>query len=138
MGLGTIFNNLGQNVIPSVLTKVLPDLCTIQALNPTSDGAGGYTQGTPTTAYSSIPCAYEPLSGAKFDVNGKLLSTNAYRVTLPTHYNNAGTQTRIQLDPTVHRIVTATRGNEPAKTFRIVSIADDMGVVFEVLVEREN
>lgn len=138
MGLGTIFNNLGQNVIPSVLTKVLPDLCTIQALNPTSDGAGGYTQGTPTTAYPSIPCAYEPLSGARFDTNGKLLSINAYRVTLPTHYNNAGTQTRIQLDPTVHRIVTATRGNEPAKTFRIVSIADDMGVVFEVLTEREN
>jgi hypothetical protein len=124
--------------MPRVLAKVLPDLCTIQALNPVSDGAGGFTQGTPTNAYTSVPCAYEPLSGARFDNNGKLLSINAYKVTLPTHYNNAGTQTRINLDPTVHRIVTATRGNEPAKTFRIVSIADDAGVVFEVLTEREN
>lgn len=136
--LSEIFDELGQETIPEIASEVFPDTCTIQALNPTSDGAGGYTQGTPTNAYTSIPCAYEPLSGARFDTNGKLLSINAYKVTLPTHYNNAGTQTRINLDPTVHRIVTATRGNEPAKTFRIVSIADDMGVVFEVLCDREN
>jgi hypothetical protein len=133
-----VFDNLGQVLMPDALAFCLPDLCTIQALNPTSDGAGGYTYGTPTSAYTSIPCAYEPLSGARFDTNGKLLSTNAYRVTIPTHYNNAGTPTRINLDPTIHRIVVATRGNEPAKTFRISAIADDLGVVFEVLCEREN
>jgi hypothetical protein len=121
--------------MPSVLSKVLPDTCTIQAIAPVSDGAGGFTQGTPTSAYTSVPCAYEPLSGSRFDINGKLLSTNAYKVTLPTH-TSAGT--RINLDPTIHRVVTATRGNEPAKTFRIMSIADDSGVVFEVLCEREN
>lgn len=131
----SIFNELGQTIMPSVLATVLPDLCTIQALNPSSDGAGGYTYGAPTNAYTSVPCAYEPLSGARFDVNGKLLSTNAYRVTLPTH-SSAGT--RINLDPTVHQILVAARGNEPAKTFRISAIADDLGVVFEVLTEREN
>lgn len=137
-GTASIFNDLGQTIIPSVLSKVLPDLCTIQATAPTTDGAGGFTQGTPTNAYTGVPCGYEPLSGTRLDANGKLLSVNAYQVTLPTHYDNAGTPTRINLDPTVHRIVTTARGNEPSKTFRIVSIADDMGVVFEVLTEREN
>jgi hypothetical protein len=45
---------------------------------------------------------------------------------------------RINLDPKAHRLVVAARGNEPAKTFRIISIGDDQGVVFEVICEREN
>ena len=138
MSLSATFNTLGQTIIPNVFAAVMPDTCTITANNPVTDGAGGFTQSTPTNAYTGIPCAYEPASGARIDANGKLLSVNAYKVTLPTHYKLADVPTRINLNPTVHRIVTAARGNEPVKTFRIVSIADDMGVVFEVLAEREN
>ena len=138
MSLTSVFNTLGQRIIPQVASAVFPDTLSITAETPVSDGGGGFSSSTTATDYSSIPCAYEPLSGTRADANGKLLSTEAFTVTIPTHYNLAGTMTRINLNPTTHKLVVASRGNEPAKTFRIVSIADEMGVVFEVLAEKEN
>jgi hypothetical protein len=124
--------------MPQVALATFPDLLTVTAETPVSDSGGGFSSSSTTNAYTNIPCAYEPLSGSSFDTNGKLLSVNAYKVTVPTHYNNAGTMTRINLNPATHRLVVTARGNEPVKVFRIVSIADDMGVVFEVTCEKEN
>jgi hypothetical protein len=138
MSTAAVLNNLGQTILPRALAYALPDTLTVQGETQASDSGGGYYVSANTNAYTSVPCAYEPLGGARFDANGKLLSTNAYRVTMPTHYNNAGTPTRINLNPASHRLIVASRGNEPAKTFRIVSVSDDAGAVFEVTCEREN
>lgn len=138
MSTAAIFNKLGQTLIPNALAIALPDTCTITAETTSAGTGGGRIKTGTSNAYSSIPCAYEPLGGARFDSADKLVSTNAYKVTLPTHYSNSGTPTRINLDPKTHKIVVGARGNEPAKTFRIISIADDLGVVFEVVCQKEN
>jgi hypothetical protein len=138
MSLAAVFNTLGQDVMPLVAAAVFPDLLSITAETLVSDSGGGYSSSSTSTAYSSIPCAYEPLSGNRFDSAGKLVSTQAYKVTIPTHYDVAGTATRINLNPATHKLVVAARGNEPAKTFRIVAAPDEMGVIYEVLAEKEN
>lgn len=129
---------LGKVHFPYVFSQIFADTCTIVSVAPTSDGAGGYTQGTPTNSYTNIPVEYKPAGGAKYDTNGKLISIKAYTVTIPTHYDNAGTPTRINIDPTIHRIVTNTRGNELAKTFRIMSVGDEIGIEFVLTCEKEN
>jgi hypothetical protein len=136
--ISEFYNDLGQEYFPYLADRMFSDLLTITAETPVSDGGGGFSSSATTNAYTNIPCAYEPLSGSRFDTNGKLLSVNAYRVTIPTHYDNAGTMTRINLNPATHRLVVASRGNEPAKVFRIVSVGDEMGIVFEVTCEKEN
>jgi hypothetical protein len=88
--------------------------------------------------YSNIRCDYKPAGGARYDSNGKLISVKAYTVTLPTHYNNAGTPTLIALDPTILRIVTNVRANIAAKTFRIMSIGDEIGIEYVITCEKEN
>ena len=133
MSLAAVFNTLGQTVVPSIAAAVFPDTLNVQGETLTSDSGGGYYVSANANANTSIPCAYEPLSGQRFDSAGKLLSTELYKVTMPTH-TSAGA--RINLSPT-HRLIVTARGNEPQKTFRIVSIGDEQGVVFEVVCERE-
>lgn len=135
MTLTAHFNTLGQSVIPQVMALGMPDLCTITAETVTSGSGGGQVKTGTTNAYTSVPCKYVPKTGSRFTSADKLVSVNVYVVHLPTH-TAAGT--RINLDPKTHKIIVTARGNEPAKTFRIVSIADKQGVVFEVTAEREN
>lgn len=138
MSVATTYNNLGQTILPRALARVLPDTLTVKGQTLVSDSGGGYYVSATADVYTSVPCTYEPLGGQRFDSAGKLLSSTAYRVTMPTHYDDGGVATRINLDPTTHRLLVASRGNEPAKTFRIVSINDDSGAVFEVACEKEN
>ena len=138
MSLASVFNTLGQNVIPQIAAAAFPDTLSVQGETLTSDSGGGFYPSATANDYTSIPCAYEPLSGQRTDLNGKLISVGLYTVTMPTHYSLAGVPTRINLDPKEHRLIVNSRGNEPAKTFRIISIQDDAGVVFEVVCEREN
>jgi hypothetical protein len=137
MSLATVFNRLGQTVIPGVAAAAFPDTLTVETPTLTSDNAGGFYPSATVSTYTNIPCAYEPQGGGKTDANGKLLSVENYKVTMPTHYSLAGVPTRINLNPTRQRLVITARGNEPAKTMRMMSIADDMGVCFEVFCQRE-
>lgn len=136
MSLAAVFNKLGQIVVPKVAAAAFPDTLTVYADTLAQD-SGGATRKTGTTAaYSSVPCAYEPLQiERRIEQGAKLLSSQEYRITMPTHTAN---QTRINLDPKTHRLTVAARGNEPAKTFRIIAIGDQMGVNYEVLCQREN
>lgn len=138
MSYADAMTRLGKVTYPYIFSKVFADTCSIVAVAPTSDGAGGYTQGTPTTVYSNIRCDYKPAGGARYDSNGKLISVKTYIVTLPTHYDVAGTPTLIALDPTIHRIVTNVRGNITAKTFRIMSVGDEIGLEYVLTCEKED
>jgi hypothetical protein len=123
--------------MPKVLAAVLPDTCTITAETTSAGSGGGRIKTATSNAYTSVPCAYEPIQkfGWQKDQGDKIVSTQIYKVTMPTH-TAAGT--RINLDPKTHRIVVAARGTEPAKTFRIQNVGDDMGVVYVVIAAREN
>lgn len=136
-----VLNDLGSAVLPQVFSSLktagLVDTMTIKAESATStDSGGGRVKGTASDAYTLVPVSYEPLRntrGARFQAGDKAVSTQQYLITLPTHHGGS----RINLDPKIHRFVTNTRGNEPAKTFRIISVGDVSGVVFEVICQRE-
>ena len=138
MSTAAAFNRLGQRSIPSALARAFPDTLSVVKDTPQSDGGGGFYSSVQASDYTNIPCAYEPKGGTRYDSAGKLLSNAIYLVTMPTHYSLNGTPTRINLNPAIHRLVVNTRGNEPAKTFRIVKVGDDLGVVYEVVCDREN
>jgi hypothetical protein len=135
VSLAAVFNNLGQNVIPSIAAKVFPDIMTIVEYTSIQDTGGGTYQ-TSDNAYTDLPCAYEPerFVDRKETSSNKTLSRQRYIVTLPVFHEGA----RVDIDPVKHRFVVDERGLEPEKTFRIISIRDHAGVVFEAVCEREN
>lgn len=133
-----LLNELGQTVLPSVFSSLnaagIVDTMTIKAESAASTGSGGERiKGTATNAYTNVPVAIEPEDQTMRTVAGdKPTPTGRYTLTFPTHYDNAGTPTRINVDPKIHRFVINTRGNEPAKTFRMIGQPrNDGGVVFE-------
>lgn len=135
--LTDIYNELGQDIFPDVWPVVAPDTMTIVAETITKDSQGRAIKSATANAYTSIPVTYETLPFAFGDrrVQGeRSVSVQEYILTFPTH-TAAGS--RINLDPEKHRLIVDARGNEPAKTFRISSINDNTGAIYEVLCERE-
>lgn len=131
MSLASIFDTLGQTVIPDIAAKVFPDTMDVMAAAPTSDNAGGTVKGTPAAVYASVPVAVEhapKISDDRTDKAGKLYSISHYWLTFPTHQGGS----RINLDAT-HRLKVLARGNEPARTFRIVRIGNEQGVNYSAL-----
>ncbi len=137
MNLASVFNTLGQTVIPDIASKVFPDTMTIKAEgNATTGTGGGRIKGTATDYLTGVPVAYEATGSndkSQMLAGDKAISTQQYILTFATHKSGS----RINLDPKVHRLVVDARGNEPAKAFRIITIKDSMGVVFEAVCERE-
>ncbi len=139
MSLAAVFDKLGQSTMPAVAAKVFPDTMTIKSESASTIGTGGgRIKGTVSDYKTSVPCAYEPITARRDRpmAGDKLVTTQRYMVTLPTH--QAGS--RINLDPKIHRFIVNARtspGTEPAKTFRIISVGDQSGVVFETVCERE-
>lgn len=136
MSLAAVFDKLGQSIIPTIASKVFPDLLDVVEQSTTSDGAGGRIKAT-EIIYPSIPCAYEPNSRNEYRTTrgDRMASVQEYLVTFPTHDD---VQDRLNIDPAIHRLSVQARGNEPAKTFRIIALRDDAGVVFEAICERQN
>lgn len=125
--------------MPTVTAAVFPDTMTITAETNTQGSGGGQIKGGTSNAYTNIPVAYKPLSsGQRAQYADKLVSSEGYQLTMPTHYNNSGTPTRINLDPKTHSLIVNARGDEPAKSFRIIVVGDKQGVVFEVIADKEN
>lgn len=137
--LAEVFNMLGQTVMPIVGAAAFPDTMTIKSESASTIGTGGERiKGTTTDAYTAVPVAYEPTQIEKrVSAGDRPISSLQYTLTLPTHYTDEGTVKRINLDPKLHRLIVNARGNEPAKTFRILAIRDISGVVFEAVCEKE-
>lgn len=135
-----VLNDLGQTILPSVFSSLnsagLVDTMTIKSESASStDTGGGRVKGTASDAYTSVPVSYEPAqsSNTRIMSGDKSISIQQYALTFPTHQSGS----RINLDPKIHRLIVNARGNEPAKTFRIIAIKDVSGVVFEAICERE-
>ncbi len=132
-----VLNDLGQSIIPGVFAALnnagLTDTMTVYGESLTSDSGGGFRK-TQTTIYSSVPVTYKPNTNNSRNAQGeRQLSVNEYILTFPT---TSPSGTRYTVTPS-HRLVIAAR-DEPAKTFRIISIADRGGVVYEAICVKEN
>jgi hypothetical protein len=91
------------------------------------DGAGGFTPGTPANAYASVPVAVEiDKKGNRVDAAGKLIALQTYILTFPSQ-TTAGAL--IDIDLATDRLVVDARSPQPAKTYKIVCPAEEMGVV---------
>lgn len=138
-----VFNKLGQQILPKVFGKLngvgLTDLMDIKGETTTAGTGGGRIRSAETNAYQNVPVVYEPLSDSfRFQQGDQIMSTQGYLLKFPTH-SPAGV--RYNIDPRRHRLVVKARtapGTEPAKTFRIVSIRDVMGNIFEADCIMEN
>src|SRR5690242_11962810 len=120
--IGDEISYIGQVEVPA-LGDDFPDRLNVQSETSASDAGGGYYDSGNTSVYSDIPCVYVPLKGNKTDANGKLVSINGYEITMPVYTSDGS---RINLDDS-HRLVVQARGEEPEKTFQIVSIGDELG-----------
>lgn len=114
-------------------TKGLTDTMSISSATNIVDSGGAIGKQTWNADYENVPCSFETKSGNRNIQGGKPLSEQEYLMTFPTHLNGS------RIDLTVeHKFIVNSRGNEPAKTFRIIAIQDVQGVVFEVVCVKEN
>lgn len=134
-----VLEQLNEIILPSIFGSLqnvgIVDTMTIYERTQTRDAAGGVVKSAGVAAYEAIPVSYEPVQfKTQFDANGKVLSSQQYKLTCPITYNDI----RLDIDASKHYFVVDARGYEPAKTFRPFTIRDDSGVVFEIIAEREN
>jgi len=138
-----VFNKLGQSVLPKVFNKLsgvgLTDLMSVTGETTTAGTGGGRIKSATTTVYSNIPCIFEPSGSGMKNVNqSKIMSEQEYTLKFPTH-SSAGV--RYTINPELHRLVIQARsapGDEPQKTFRILTIKDKQGNLYEAKVVKED
>jgi hypothetical protein len=141
--MANVFNELGQRILPKVFGKLsgvgLTDLMDVKGETVTSGTGGGRIKSASTTVYSNIPVIFKPKeTGVRMMQAERLTSEQEYILTFPSH-TAAGV--RYAIDPKVHRLQIKARtapGTEPAKTFRIVSIKDLQGNLYEAEAIRED
>ena len=133
--LGNELSAIAQTEIPA-LADDFPDTLSI-VQDTSTPGPGGGQIKTGTSNYKTgVPCIYEPAKDGTVFINAdKMGSLQPYKITLPIYWpaNN-----RISVDPQTHTLVIDARGSEPQKVFRIDSVKDIVGVLFEVLAGKED
>lgn len=141
--MSDVFDKLGRSVLPRVFDKLngvgLSDLMDVKGETTTAGTGGGRIKSAQTTVYSNIPVIFEPKNNGYRNMGGEqAVSNQDYTLKFPTH-STAGT--RYNIDPKVHRLVIQARvapADEPSKTFRIISIRDLQGNMYEAECVREN
>lgn len=136
MAMADVFNRLGERVIPSVASKVFPDRMNILREISVSDGGGGIIKsGSNAVNPAPIPCVYEPFTDKGYKaVEGEALTSRVqYKVTFPTNQNGESVDFKSS-----DRIRVLARGNQLEKTFKVIGIKNDSGVIYEAVTELED
>jgi hypothetical protein len=136
-----IFNKLGQDIMPTIFDKLqdvgLTESMTVHRKSAAStDAGGGRVKGAATMVYYGVPVSVEPASSERRAMQGdKPLSSHSHDLVFPTHdaFGN-----NLVIDPSTDRLVVDARGNESAKTFRVIAIASDAGIMFRAHCEKED
>lgn len=129
-------NELGENWHPEVAAAYFTDTCSIKSHSVTKSSSKAAVKGPESVAYSNVPVVYKSVNTDSLrDQAGKLRSVREYVLTIPTHEADG---TRIDFDIEIHSIDVDARGNEPAKSFRPISVGDIQGVILEIVCEKEN
>lgn len=141
--MAKVFDKLGQSVLPKVFSKLsgvgLTDLMTVQGETTSAGTGGGRVKSATTAVYANVPVVFAPKeSGFKAIEGEQGVSRQVYTLKFPSHAANG---TRYNIDPKSHRLIVQARtdgGDEPQKTFRILSIRDLQGNLFEADCVKEN
>lgn len=138
MSLASIFNQLGQSIIPDVMAIAMPDTLSVIVETSTAGTGGGRIKTTEAANVNwvGIPCKYEPIQkfGWLKEQAEMPVGTQIYLVTLPTYHN--GVRVALTIN---HKLKVAARGLEPVKTFKVVQPpGDKQGVVWEVVATKDS
>lgn len=141
--MSKVFDKLGRTVLPKVFDKLsgvgLSDLMDVKAKTTAVGAGGGRIKSAETTVYEDIPVVYAPKNNGYRNMNGdQSVSNQDYTLQFPTH---SKTGILYEIDPRIHRLHIQSRAypsDEPAMIFRILSIRDLQGNMFEADVVREN
>jgi hypothetical protein len=135
MSSADVFNEIADDM-GEILPESFPDTLTVVTEGTAAGTAGMKVNAASSNTYTGVPCIYEQIEKFAWrkDQADKNLSTQKYKVTIPTHHNGS----RMTLTPANQRLIVAARGDEPAFTLRMDSVATDMGVVFVVIASKEN
>ena len=133
--LDTLAQTMATAVMPALANAGVVETMSVVRTPQVEDGAGGFTPGTPTNAYTSVPVAVEiDKKGNRVDAAGKLIALQTYILTFPSQ-TTAGAL--IDIDLATDRLVVNARSPQPAKTYKIVCPAEEMGVVNAYVCVRE-
>ena len=133
--LDTLATTMATAVMPALANAGVVETMSVVRTPQVSDCAGGFTPGTPTNAYASVPVAVEiDKKGNRVDAAGKLIALQTYILTFPSQ-TTAGAL--IDIDLATDRLVVDARSPQPAKTYKIVCPAEEMGVVNAYVCVRE-
>lgn len=140
--MADVLNKLGQDIIPSVMSKLqgvgLTETMTIKRETATVGTGGGKIKGSTTDVYTAVPVVVEPTSSdARFIQADQPRSVQEYKLTFATH-DTAATPNRIAVDIATDRFYVNARGNEPAKVYRAITIPEQQGVNYEAVCVRED
>ncbi len=141
--MANVLNQLGQRILPTVFGKLsgvgLTDLMDVKGTVTAQGTGGGRIKAEAETVYCNVPVIFEAKeSGRRMPQGDRMTSVQEYILKFPSH-NAAGS--RYAIDPTKHRLVVKARrvdGDEPQKVFRILSIKDLQGNLYEAVVMRED
>lgn len=138
MSLASMFNALGQTIIPQITAAAFPDTCSVMVETSSADTGGGRikTLEAANADWVGIPCKYEPIQkfGWLKEQAEMPVGTQIYLVTLPVYHEG----NRVNLTGN-HKIKVAARGEEPIKTFKVVQPPGDrMGVTWEVVATKDS
>jgi hypothetical protein len=132
--LGDVLDELAETIIPEVAEIVFPDTCFIKRQTETKDAKGVIERTWEDLNVIAIPCTYEPKTRSrKDDGTGQWTSLMEYYLTMPTNYDESLIELEVD-----DRIEVQARGNQPVKTFKVIAVKNDSGVVNEVICNLEN
>lgn len=139
MGFDQVTDYLATRGVPQIAKSLFPDILTIVKETVTQNAGGDFVKSGETVSYGDIPCRARPMERHEYrdQYADKLLSVEGYIVTLPKYKVVDGTPSRINIDPTIHRLKVNARGEEPEKVFRIIAIRA-YEANFEVVCGKEN
>ncbi len=109
--MSNLFTGSDLNYITSMQGELMPDLCTLRAVTNTSDGSGGWTEGTSDTA--NVPCRLMMNSGSESVRANQVTAERSYILTIPKTYT----------------ITPRTRVIKAGVTYEVVSVNDGSSYV---------
>lgn len=117
--------------------RVFPDVMQIEKATVAAGAGGGQIKTGTTIEWPDVPCSYAPMSrnDRRYIVGDQSTPGEQYLMTFPVYTPD---EERIEFDSKIHRLRVDERGDEPEKVFRVISLRDNSGVVFETVCVRES
>lgn len=117
-------------VMPALANAGVVETMTVSRTARVPDNAGGFIPGAVTTPYTNLPVAVEVdkkgQRSQRYDAQGKLIAVQLFILIFPVQTIDGSL---IQIDLDTDKLIVDARSPLPARTYRILSPADDAGVV---------